>query len=217
MTWVASPTELTTGATDGLLAMVCILACARLKADAMDDRRRAALWRAVLALMALAAALGSVVHGLALAEVVQLSLWNVIYLALGLVVALFLVGAVYDWRGCDAALRLLPWALLAGVLFFALCALLKVSFLFFVAYEAAVMLTVLAVYVRLAWGGRQPGAGILAAAILANLAAAGVQASGWSWCVGGLPLDHNGLFHLVQIVATGLLAAGLRHGQRRAG
>jgi hypothetical protein len=45
--------------------------------------------------------------------------------------------------------------------------------------------------------------------IALNIAAAAIQASGTVRLNVGVPLDHNGVFHLVQMVAIVLLVAGV--------
>ena len=45
--------------------------------------------------------------------------------------------------------------------------------------------------------------------IALNIAAAGIQASGAVRLNLGVPLDHNGVFHLLQMVAIVVLMAGV--------
>jgi len=45
-----------------------------------------------------------------------------------------------------------------------------------------------------------------------NLLAAGVQQSSVTLEFAGLPLDHNGVFHLVQLVAVVVLTVGVLRG-----
>ena len=66
----------------------------------------------------------------------------------------------------------------------------------------------LAIYSFLAATHRLRGAGVVATAISLNLAAAGVQASRVSFNF-YIPFDHNGVFHLVQMVAIATLGLGL--------
>lgn len=73
------------------------------------------------------------------------------------------------------------------------------------------MLTALLIYLYLAVTKKLAGAAIVAAAIVLNLLAAGVQASDLSVRV-VWPFDHNGLFHLIQMVAIVVLFFGLRVG-----
>lgn len=57
-----------------------------------------------------------------------------------------------------------------------------------------------------------PGAAWMVAGIAVNLAAAGVQQSDLSIRLGSISLDHNGIFHLVQMAAVVALAVGVRRG-----
>lgn len=203
-----SPTELTTAATDALLAALCVAGDRWLRQRLTAEPARAAAWSLVFRILAAASALGAVVHGLALAPAVREALWHPLYLLLGLVVAAFAVAAIHDLSGSVAARRA-RWPLLGvGVAFYAATKLLGGAFLLFVLYEAAAMLWALGVYALLALRRRLPGAGIVAAGIVLNLVAAGVQASPLSLHV-IVPLDHNGLFHVVQGVALVVLLRGI--------
>src|SRR5262245_10213552 len=115
--FVDSETELTTAATDAVLGLLCIVLAVQLAAMPVTATWKRMVWVGVLGLMASASILGAVVHGLALSDSLRALLWRPLYLTLGLAVALVLVGAVCDFRGEDAARRMLPWALAAGVLF----------------------------------------------------------------------------------------------------
>jgi predicted alpha/beta-hydrolase family hydrolase len=72
------------------------------------------------------------------------------------------------------------------------------------------MLFALAAYARLAQSGRLIGAQQMAAGVLLSILAAAIQASSSELIVFGVPFDHNGLFHIVQIAGLPLLASGLR-------
>ena len=202
------PTELSTGATDALLALLAGGGARWLLRRRALDPARARAWSLVFALLAAASALGAVAHGLDLPSRARALLWHPLYLLLGLVVAAFLVAAVHDLRG-EASARRARWPLLgAGVAFYAAAQLLGGAFVVFVAYEAVAMLSALGIYLALAARGCLPGAGVIALGILLNLVAAGVQASTLSADL-FVPLDHNGLFHLVQAVALVVLLAGI--------
>jgi hypothetical protein len=141
-------------------------------------------------------------------------LWRPLYLSLGIVIALLVVAAVSDWRGPHVARRLLPWGLAAGCLFFGITELMGGDFLVFVVYETAGMLSALAIYTYLAVASKATGYRAIASAIVISLVAAGVQASDLSVSI-GLSFDHNGLFHLVQMVSVALLAFGVQSGSRK--
>ena len=208
MDLVDSVTERTTAATDAVLAVAALAGIAVIRRIAPSFGR--SVWISALAALALASVLGAVTHGLRLEPPTRELLWQPLYLSLGVTMALFVVGAVRDWRGEHAARRLL-WPMLAvAVVFYGITWITGGDFLAFVVYEAAALLFSLGVYLRLAAGRRRAGAGAMAAALAVSLAAGGMQAMD----VGVVRLlwafDHNGLFHLVQLVGLALLVAGLR-------
>src|SRR6266516_4094410 len=94
-----SATELTTAATDAALGLLCLAVLLRLRAIDVSASWKRALWCWVLGLLVVASVLGTVVHGFELPESVRSVLWRPLYLSLGLTVALFLIGGIYDWRG----------------------------------------------------------------------------------------------------------------------
>jgi hypothetical protein len=205
---------LTTALTDALLAGVCGVLLIRLVKLPTTEPFKVQVWTWVFAFLALASGLGAVTHGLQWAPFWKSVLWAPLYLSLGFVVALFLVGAVSDWKGVDAGRRVLPWALGVAVVFFVVTRVTD-RFIVFVAYEGLVMLASLIIYMTLWLTHRHDWAGIVAAGIVLNMGAAAVQASPFRLVL-GVPFDHNGLFHLVEIVAVIVTARGLRRGLVRA-
>ncbi len=210
-----SPTELTTSATDALLAIECTVIIAVLLRNATTNRWRTTLWCWVFTLLAIASFLGALAHGLEMPKSIRTTLWTPLYLSLGILVVLFIVGAVADWQGRAVAKRLVPWGIGMSAAFFGLTALLGGKFIIFIVYAATVLLSALAIYTFLAATHRLKGAAVVAMAILLNLAAAAVQASNLSLHL-LFPFDHNGLFHLVQIVSTAILGLGVHLGMKSA-
>lgn len=210
MQWNPVATEITTGATDALLALLAVAVLIRVRERGRrTDPWKAGLWCWLLGLLALASALGAVAHGLALADGLREALWQPLYLALGLVVALFVAAAVRDRFGEVAARRALPWLVAAGLGFYGFTRTGTGSFLVFILYEATAMLAALLLYADVARRGRVAGAGWMVAGVALNLVAAAVQQSDAQVRLGHVPLDHNGLFHIVQGVAVLALARGL--------
>ena len=83
------------------------------------------------------------------------------------------------------------------------------AFIVFVAYEAVAMVLVLGIYAML-WTARGlPGSPLIVAGIGLSIVAAAVQATTMTARV-VVTFDHNGLFHLIQIVGMVALAAGVR-------
>jgi hypothetical protein len=212
MAWNPVPTELTTAATDAVLAVLCVVALGMIRRRRTVDPWKVGLWSWLLGLLALASVLGAIAHGLDLTEGVRDFLWQPLYLCLGLVVALFAVAAIRDRLGEMAARRALPWMIVLGFGFFAITRIGSGTFLVFIAYEAAAMLAALVLYLDAAIRPRVPGAALMAVGVTLNLLAAAVQQSSVSLDVPYFPLDHNGVFHLVQMVAVVVLTAGVLRG-----
>ena len=202
-------TELTTAATDAILALLALYCIRWLGARRSADPAKVTLWILVLALLAVASVLGAVAHGFSLSSDTVYLLWQPLFLSLGLVVALFVVAAAYDGLGPDAARRLMIPALVIGACFYLVTLLFPDTFLVFVLYEAVAMLAALALYVRLALRTGKGWAWLMVLGIALNIAAAGIQASGTVRLNLGVPLDHNGVFHLLQMVAIVVLMAGV--------
>jgi len=202
-------TELTTAATDLALAVLAAACVVYLWPWLSRSRWRAGLWCAALGLLGASAALGAVVHGLELAPLTQERIWAPLYLTLGLTVSLFVVAAAYDWRGAVVARRFLWPMLAAGGAFFAITRLIEGTFLVFVVYEAIAMLFALGVYLTLEAHKRLRGAGVVAVGIALNIVAATIQTTRAVRFTVIWPFDHNGAFHLVQMVALVMLVRGV--------
>ncbi len=208
------PTEWTTAITDAMLTLLsggCVIHL--LQIGPQRDPWKAGLWAWAFGLLALAAALGAVAHGFKMSPAANRRFWQPLNLALGLVVALFVVGVVYDLWGVAAVQTALPVMLGVAVAFFAVTLLFPGVFLVFILYEAAAMLFALGAYGWLTMNGQLPGAGWMAAGVLVTLIAAAVQAL-WDGKTRPLTLiwqfDQNGLYHLIQMVGVVLLLVGLR-------
>lgn len=205
-------TELTTAATDILIAVVALGCIAVLRRQGSLHERRVAIWSWVLGILAFASLLGALAHGLNLSSTVQSWLWRPLYLSLGLVVAMFVVGAVFDLKGERVARAWLVPMLILALVFFAVTQTGSGSFRIFLLFEALAMLGALGIYSFLAAKRRLAGAGTVAAGILLNIVAAAIQSTGTVSLTIIVPFDHNGVFHLVQVVAIMVLTRGLARG-----
>ncbi len=203
------PTELTTAATDAILALLGLVCIRWLSGRREADPAKATLWALVLGLLVVASALGAAAHGLALSERAVFWLWQPLYLSLGLVVALFFVASVYDGIGPAVARRILIPALVVGGAFYLVTLLFPGTFTAFVLYEAVAMVAALVLYARLALRCRRRWAWLMTLGIALNVVAAVIQATRRVRIDIGIPLDHNGVFHLVQMVAIVVLVAGV--------
>lgn len=208
--WNSVETELTTAATDALLGVLCVVLAAGLALSPAPVLWKRNVWIAVLLCMALGSLLGAVAHGFDLPEATRTFVWKPLYLSLGLAVALVVVAAAGDCWGDATARWLLPWALVTALGFFVASQLLGGAFVIFLVYEGVATLVALAIYGMLAARGT-PGAAAVTAGLVLSLLAALVQMSSLSlrlW----VRFDHNGLFHLVQIVAVIVMSIGIRKG-----
>ena len=170
------------------------------------------LWLGVFGLLIVASALGAITHGLDMGEELREMLWQPLFLSLGLMLGLIAVVAVYDRWGANAARRMLPVAIIAGLMFYGITVVTDGVFLVFVAYEAVAMIFALVVYSQLATRSR-PGAALVAAGVLVTLIAAVVQQTDWTMTL-IWPVDHNGIFHLIQMPGLLLMTLGVRRSLR---
>ncbi|MFZ7128208.1 MAG: DUF6962 family protein [Desulfobacterales bacterium] len=210
MAFIDIPTEQTTAATDAVLALVAVACMIALRRHRSSDPFKVKLWSWTFGLLALAAVLGAIAHGFQTSAALRDLLWQPLNLSLGLAVALFCLGAFRDMWGRRFAKRALPVMIGLGVVFYAVTRMAGGAFFVFIIYEAAAMLTALAVYTRLAAARLLAGAWLMAGGVLVSIVAAALQAGGSVRVTLIWPFDHNGVFHLVQIVGILILTAGLK-------
>ena len=203
------PTERTTAGTDLLLAIValgCVWLVLRCRSH---DLWKAKLWASAFAMLFLASGLGSVAHGLHMPTETKRLLWHPLNLALGLMVALIAVGAIRDGWGERFSRRILPGMLAVGFSFFGVTVVWANTFRAFVVYEMLALFLVVGIYSLSAVRERTSGSILMTAGALLTIAAAAIQATWTSnvHCV--WTFDHNGIFHLVQLVAVVCLVTGV--------
>jgi hypothetical protein len=210
MEFINIPTEQTTAFTDAVLATVAVVSALYLLWISKDNRWKTILWVCIFSLLGLTSGLGVIVHGLKISSILQTTLWNILYISLGLLVAFFIVAVVYDIWGESAAKRILPIMMCIGFVFWGFTLIWPDSFLVFTVYEAIGMIFALGGYFWLACRNNFKGAWVMFAGILITIFAAVIQADEaisityiWSF-------DHNGVYHLVQMVGILLLVSGLR-------
>jgi hypothetical protein len=201
-------TEVTTGATDALLGLETIACAIMLWGSLSTDRYKIRLWLGAFGLLVVASALGALTHGFDISEGLRHRLWQPLFLSLGLMLGLIAVAAMYDRWGPPVARRALPLAIIAGLGFYGITLAAEGVFLVFVAYESVAIAFALVVYSQLA-ARHHPGAVFVAAGVSVTLCAAIAQQTDWTvtliW-----PLDHNGIFHLIQMPGLLLITLGVR-------
>ena len=80
----------------------------------------------------------------------------------------------------------------------------------FIVFEALALFFALGAYVFLSFQGDLSGAGPMAAGILLSIIAAGIQADKSISITLIWHFNHNGIYHLLQVVGLILLLIGLR-------
>ena len=89
MEFIDIATEQTTAATDGLLALVALVLIVRLQKLGKTQPWKSFLWMMIFSFLAMAAVLGTIVHGFKMSESLKALLWHPLNLALGIMVSLF--------------------------------------------------------------------------------------------------------------------------------
>jgi hypothetical protein len=209
---VKDPLEQTTAATDIVLALVAFGGIVFLLGLLLNSGElwKISIWTAAIGSIGLAAALGAVAHGLILSRTLHHCSWLVLNMALSLAISLFVVGVVYDLWGFEVSLKTLPILLITGLGFYLTTLFYPGIFFLFIVYEGVALVFALAAYIYLTIQQDLPGAYLMAAGILASIIAAGIQANKSVVVTFIWRFDHNGIYHLVQVVGLLLLFAGLR-------
>jgi hypothetical protein len=204
------PTEQTTALTDllmGLLVIVLFLFINRMRSS--TNTPKIFIWLCVFGFLGFASLVGTVAHGFAMSHELNFWLWQPINLALGMVIAMFVVGTTFDIWGESIYRRILLPMVGVAVIFYAITVIIPGTFLTFVAYEAVAMLFALGGYIFLALIGKLKGAWWMVAGILITMIAAVIQAVGKDGIFIFWGLDHNGVFHLIQMFGVLGLTIGL--------
>lgn len=211
MNFIDIPTEQTTAITDIILAIVSFLiAFSVFKSGYKTDLLKTRIWVGAFGLLCIAAVLGAIAHGIKMSSFTNYLIWQPLNFSLGMAIALFAAGVIYDWKNFSLPKSLFIALIATGVIFYAITFFIPGSFFVFILYEAAAMIFSLAMYIYL-WAARKlPGALFMAIGILITIIAAIVQALNNISLTFIWEFDHNGLFHLIQIIGLPFLYVGLK-------
>ena len=212
MKFIKNPAEKTTAVTDIMLALVAFGGIAFLQYHRLNSAGlwKISIWSSAIGLIGLAAALGAVAHGIVLSRTLHRRVWMVLNLALSLAVSLFVVGVVYDLWGFKISLTTLPIFLTAGLGFYLVTLIYPGIFFLFIIYEVVALVFALGAYIVIATHKELPGAWLMATGIFCSIIAAGIQTKKSIAVTFIWQFDHNGIYHLVQVVGLMLLLLGLR-------
>ncbi len=147
MHFIPIPAEQTTAITDVMLALaVFILALAIRKTGRNSDPLKGRIWFTSFVLIAFGAILGSIAHGFQMTEQTNYLIWLPINLSLGLAVAFFTAGVIYDLKEFRMPHNIFPVLIFVAVLFFVITVVIPGSFFIFIIYEGVAMLFALVAY-----------------------------------------------------------------------
>ena len=212
MKFTKDPAEKTTAATDVMLALVAFGGIVFLQDHPLNSAGpwKINIWSSAIGLIGLAAALGAVAHGIVLSRTLHRRVWLVLNLALSLAVSLFVVGVVYDLWGFKISLTTLPIFLTAGLGFYLVTLIYPGIFILFIIFEVVALVFALGAYIVIAIYKELPGAWLMAMGIFCSIIAAGIQTKKSLVVTFIWQFDHNGIYHLVQVLGLILLLLGLR-------
>lgn len=204
-------TERTTAVTDIILGVgALLLALYVLRSGKSSDAVKGKIWAGAFFLLSVASIIGAFAHGLQMSARTNAILWHPLNLALGLTIALFAAGVVYDLKYHSLPRWVLPVFLGAGVIFFLVTVIIPGTFLIFIIYEAIALIFALVSYAVLSIRKQVAGAPLMTLGILITIVAAALQATGAINFTLIWEFDHNGVFHIVQLIALVFFLFGLR-------
>jgi hypothetical protein len=204
-----SLTERTTAATDVILSVAAAGGFIYLQRLSQTPTWRFSLWSWSFGLIAVSAAFGAAYHGLALAETRRRAFWQILTANLGMAISLFLAGVFHDACGVEAARWGLPVILAAGLLVFGVSRMFPGLFIVFIVYQVLALMMAFSAYAWMAASGTLKGAGWMASGVAVSLIAAATQAVRRLRLTLVWEFDHNGIFHLVQVLGLILICVGL--------
>ncbi len=214
MELINDPLEQTTAVTDLVLGVAAIWAVLYIKKLNRFKPWKSTIWQWAFIFLALASLIGAVAHGFQMSEKVNYIMWQPLNLSLGLTIAFFVIGVIYDTWGETASRRWMPIMIIVAILFFVTklvaSLFIEYSFFIFIIYEAVGMLFALVAYAVLSARKRLRGGWIMTAGVMVTILAAAVQSMKFIHFTLIWEFNNNGAFHIIQLVGVFILIYGLR-------
>jgi hypothetical protein len=205
------PNEQTTAATDVFLAILAFIITVKIYLSGKGvDLKKARIWIWVFGLLTFASVIGAYAHGFKMSKLTNYVLWQPLNLSLGLAVGLFAAGVVYDFKNFTLPKAMIPVVLICAIIFYTITVIFPNALAVFIICEAILMLFALVAYTILASRKTIKGAGLMAAGILVTIIAAVIQAIKATKIIFIREFDHNGIFHIVQMIGLIILLKGLQ-------
>lgn len=204
------PLERTTAASDLVLAVLAFLCTLSLIRNRRADAWKTGLWSSVFLTFGVAALLGAITHGFDLPENVTTVIWMPLYYLLGLAVANFIACVIYEIYGPVIARKSLFPLFAVSVIFFIVTQMYRDIFMVFVIYQASAVILATGVYSGIAIKRKKAGAWFMVAGLVVTLAAGIFQTMNSLVLTLIWDFDHNGIYHLTQMLGIVLLFSGLK-------
>jgi hypothetical protein len=205
------PAEQTTAATDVLMAILAFIITLKIYQSGKGiDLKKTRIWIWVFGMLTFASVIGAFAHGFQMSKLTNFILWQPLKLSLGLAIGLFAAGVVYDFKNFILPKTLIPILLVCVIIIFIITVILPDAFAVFIIFEAIFMLFAFVAYTILASRKTIKGAGLMAAGVLITIIAAVIQAIKTIRVTFILEFDHNGIFHIVQMIGLIILLKGLQ-------
>jgi hypothetical protein len=213
MKFIKNSAEKASAVTDIMLALVAFGGIVFLRNLQLNSVGlfKISIWSAAIGLIGLAATLGAIAHGVVLSRRFHRRVWLALNMALSLAVSIFVVGVVYDLWGFEISLATLPILLTAGLGFYLITLIYPGIFFLFLIYEFVALSFALGAYIIIAIQKVMPGAWLMATGVFCSIVAAGIQTKKSIVLTFIWRLDHNGIYHLVQVIGLMFLLIGLRY------
>ena len=213
MKFIKNSAEKASAVTDIMLALVAFGGIVFLRNLQLNSVGlfKISIWSAAIGLIGLAATLGAIAHGVVLSRRFHRRVWLALNMALRLAVSIFVVGVVYDLWGFEISLATLPILLTAGLGFYLITLIYPGIFFLFLIYEFVALSFALGAYIIIAIQKVMPGAWLMATGVFCSIVAAGIQTKKSIVLTFIWRLDHNGIYHLVQVIGLMFLLIGLRY------
>lgn len=198
--------EITTAATDFILGCLTLFLLLRLRALRDAGPQRIAVWSWVFGLLSAVSFYGTAAHAVVMPKDVLDLFWMPLSFMLGMMVAVFVLAVLYEWKGA-VVLKKGAWiAVSLGIIFcVALAALSKFIegyFIIFIAYSGAAMLFSLALCIVIAVRHHDGAQAFIAAGVAGIIIASVLQAMRSIFFTLVWQFDYNSVYHFILMISV---------------
>lgn len=208
---LTTPPEMTTAITDILLGFQALYVYGKIK-NLPVKTTKTKIWAWVFLLLVGTSFYGSIAHAVVMEKWFLNLFWHPLSFMLGMLVSMFVVGVVVEWKGESVFKSVLKIMIGLGILFFIIMLVLSTMiegyFIVFIAYSTLTMLFSLFVYIYLAYKRSEESTKFLAFGILLILAGSVVQALRSVSFTLVWEFDYNSVYHFFMMGAVFLFQKG---------